>query len=248
MDIIGAFEEKIKMNEIMPLWETYKFDLGKVLKYTNSNINKANLILDEILEDEEKICLEQAFFGDDGWYKRINGKGMNELKLAAMSLGLTNDIFRFDSKKEQKILEDLEGIDLKKQEIMIRCYLKQKLVTYVTLVKYLSDVKKTNDLSLVLYRGINTSKPAKKYFCNGLESWTLNYNTALQFARTEGYIIRKKYPVLQIFTGFRSSFKNRSQPQFRNNGFYVRREKEMIVENVEKSFDINDVLAMEEYV
>ncbi len=35
MDIIGAFEEKIKMNEIMPLWETYKFDLGKVLKYTN---------------------------------------------------------------------------------------------------------------------------------------------------------------------------------------------------------------------
>ena len=64
---------------------------------------------------------------------------------------------------------------------MIRCYLKQKLVTYVTLVKYLSDVKKTNDLSLVLYRGINTSKPAKKYFCNGLESWTLNYNTALQF-------------------------------------------------------------------
>ncbi|MCI8643004.1 MAG: hypothetical protein HFG79_05930 [Lachnospiraceae bacterium] len=129
MDIIGAFEEKIKMNEIMPLWETYKFDLGKVLKYTNSNINKANLILDEILEDEEKICLEQAFFGDDGWYKRINGKGMNELKLAAMSLGLTNDIFTFDSKKEQKILEDLEGIDLKKQEIMIRCYLKQKLVT-----------------------------------------------------------------------------------------------------------------------
>ena len=95
MDIIGAFEEKIKMNEIMPLWETYKFDLGKVLKYTNSNINKANLILDEILEDEEKICLEQAFFGDDGWYKRINGKGMNELKLAAMSLGLTNDIFTF---------------------------------------------------------------------------------------------------------------------------------------------------------
>ncbi len=59
MDIIGAFEEKIKMNEIMPLWETYKFDLGKVLKYTNSNINKANLILDEILEDEEKICLNQ---------------------------------------------------------------------------------------------------------------------------------------------------------------------------------------------
>ena len=39
-----------------------------------------------------------------------------------------------------------------------------------------------------------------------------------------------------IFAGFRSTFKNKPNNIYRNNGFYVRREHEMIVENIEYKY------------
>ena len=92
-------------NELLELWPTYEVDEKKVEKLTTTNISHANIALNSILDDLEKVQLEKLFFADNGWYKIINQDGMVQLKLAAMSLGLSNNVFTFDSAEEQHMLE-----------------------------------------------------------------------------------------------------------------------------------------------
>lgn len=56
----------------------------------------------------------------------------------------------------------------------------------------------------------------------------------------EGYVIGREYPISQIFAGMRSTFKNSPGRLCRYNGFYVRREREMIVENFDNVLDCID--------
>lgn len=93
-------------NELLELWSTYESDEKKVEKLTTTNISHANIALNSILDDSEKVQLEKMFFADDGWYKIINQDGMVQLKLAAMSLGLSNNVFTFDSAEEQHMLDE----------------------------------------------------------------------------------------------------------------------------------------------
>ena len=231
--IIEALEHKIDIESVNCLWPDYKNLESEFRNYSGTNIKHANQILDQILEREEKECLEALFFGDNGWYRRIDGNGMILLKLAAINLGITNDIFAFDSQKEEKILERVERIPEDLQLLVMRCYLKQKLITYLTLCNYLQNIKKDDKMVLTLYREINTpyDYDNTSYIHTGLESWTTSIDSAYKFARKNGYVIEKEYPISQIFISPRSSFKNIKNRKLRNNGFYVRREHEIIVEN-----------------
>lgn len=238
--IVEAFEDRIDKSRIEEIWPDVSRDEEKIIAYSRTNIRCANIALNSIMTEQEKRCLESAFFGHTGWYKRINGEGMFRLKLAAMSMGFTNNIVSFDSQREREFIEFIDDIPEEEQILMMRCYLKQKAVTYVTLSNYLKEIKKTEVMTIKLYRGINTLYHNEKYACLGLESWTTNINNAYKFARTDGYVIEKEYPIAQIFAGSRSTFKNKSHNLYRNNGYCVRRENEMIVENIEKSLDCSD--------
>lgn len=75
---------------------------------------------------------------------------------------------------------------------------------------------------------------------SGLESWTTNINIAYRFARNDGFILEREYPIDQIFAGKRSTFKSQSNHIYRHRGFYIRRESEMIVENFETIFECSE--------
>lgn len=150
-------------NELLELWPTYKVDEKKVEKLTTTNISHANIALNSILDDLEKAQLEKLFFADNGWYKIINQDGMVQLKLAAMSLGLSNNVFTFDSTEEQHMLEVVGALSREQQVLNMRCYMKQKVVTYSTLKKYLTKIRKQEDMSITLYRGVRHDGEVKKY-------------------------------------------------------------------------------------
>lgn len=235
-----AFGYKIPreaLGEILP--DYHKID-EKLIDYRGTNIRSANLLLADIMSEREKECLEKAFFGDNGWYHTINGDGMIKIKLAAMSLGITNTVFTFNKDAERKILDQISQESIEEQILMMRCYIKQKAVTYVTMCNYLRNIKKKNQMSIMLYRGINIPYQHQKYLFSGMESWTTDINTAFRFARNEGYVIEREYPISQIFAGMRSTFKNSPGRLCRYNGFYVRREREMIVENFDNVLDCID--------
>lgn len=235
-----AFEYKIDGEVLHELWPNYKNDEKKLLQHIGTNIRQANIALNNIMTQAEKECLEEAYFGNNGWYKSINDMGMIRIKLAAMALGLTNNVFTFDPDKEDIILSKLQHFTKQDQLLMMSCYVKQKTVTYLTLKKYLTDIRKTNQMSIKLYRGINSPYNEEIYKFCGMESWTTNINIAYRFARNEGFIIEKDYPITRIFAGKRSTFKNRQNNLYINNGFFVNREHEMIVENFENEYsDIN---------
>ena len=80
----GTFEEVLPDYHILD---------EKLASYKGTNNRLANSLLNDIMDEEEKWRLEEAFFGNNGWYQSINGIGMIKLKLAAMSLEATNNIF-----------------------------------------------------------------------------------------------------------------------------------------------------------
>lgn len=231
--------ENLEEDEIFELWPNYKNDEEKIIKYSKTNIRYANIALGSILKEDEKKCLEELFFGNNGWYKKINSDGMIRLKLAAMSLGMTNNIFTFDPKKEKYMISEMKKYSQDEQILVMRCYMKQKAVTYMTMLNYLRKIKKTNKTTIELYRGINTEYNGQKYLFSGLECWSTNVESALRFAAGKGYVIRKEYPISQIFSGERSTYKNKPNNVYRHNGFYVRREHEIIVENRELEYECN---------
>lgn len=104
---------------------------------------------------------------------------------------------------------------------------------------YLQNVQKTDKMAITLYRGINIPYENQKYLFAGLESWTTDIEIAYKFARNEGFVLQRDYPINQIFAGKRSTFKNLLNRSCQYSGFYVRREKEMIVENFENEWDLN---------
>lgn len=235
-----AFDGKVDSGLIKEIWPEYWKHKDILATQIGTNIGQANNVLNVILSSEEKVCLEKAFFGQEGWYKRINGDGMVRIKLAAMSLELTNNIFTFASEKEKEILQQIVQYTEKDQLLMLSCYVKQKLVSYLTLKKYLQKVKGTNTDTITLYRGINVPYNGESYLFAGMESWTSSLDVAYRFARTGGYIIEKDYKISQVFAGKRSTFKNRPYNLYRHNGFFVRREHEIIVENRELEYDCSE--------
>lgn len=235
-----AFGQRVSretFEEVLP--DYCKID-KHLANYKGTNNKSANDFLNSIMNEEEKCGLEKAFFGDNGWYKMINGTGMIKLKLAAMSLGVTNNIFTFKKDLEEDILDLIQSESKDEQILMLRCYIKQKTVSYATMYNYLHNVRKTDKMAIKLYRGINVPYKNEKYMFSGLESWTTNINIAYRFARNDGFILEREYPIDQIFAGKRSTFKSQSNHIYRHRGFYIRRESEMIVENFETIFECSE--------
>ncbi|GEM_PF-3380942 len=233
-----AFDNYFDFNNVIELWPHYISDESKILNYSGSNIRAANILLNSILTEEEKRWLEDLFFEPkEGWYRYSESKGCIAIKLAAMSLGLTNTIFTFNPKSEERITSIIQAISKYDQELTARCYLKQKVVTYYTLKNYLKRLNKNNNNTILLYRGLTNTDLIDYYYMSGMESWTLNYEKASMFATATGIVLDKEYNINQIFAGFRSTFKNRPNGLYRNNGFFVRREHEFIVENYDKIYD-----------
>ena len=136
----GTFEEVLPDYHILD---------EKLASYKGTNNRLANSLLNDIMDEEEKWRLEEAFFGNNGWYQSINGIGMIKLKLAAMSLEATNNIFTFNKELEEKILGLIKKESKTEQILMIRCYIKQKVVTYATMYNYLKYVKKTDKMAKI---------------------------------------------------------------------------------------------------
>lgn len=237
--IEDAFGDRVSQETLENLLPDYWELDKKLITYEGTNDKAADVILTEIMSIEKRRCLEEAFFGDTGWYRTINGDGMIKLKLAAMSLEITNNVFTFKKDVEDRILDwiDMRCMGKEEQLLMMRCYVKQKIITYMTLLNYLKNIRQTDKMTIKLYRGINTPYQNQKYKFSGMESWSANINVAYRFARDEGFVLEKDYPINQIFTCKRSTFRNRSDRSYRHSGFYVRREHEMIVENFEEELD-----------
>lgn len=231
---------EIDSDTLSELWPNYLSDEKKIENIVTTNIGHANIGLNSILTDEEKVFLERQFFDEDGWYKRINGEGMIRLKLAAMALKLTNNVFTFNPDAEDRIKERIKNIPVDEQILAAKCYMKQKVVTYATMRNYLQKVKKTPKMSITLYRGIPGKYYKEKYLHLGLECWTTNIDAAVRFTEGDGYVLHKEYSITDMFAGNRSTFKNKPNNIYRNNGFYVRREHEIIVENIEREFIMED--------
>ena len=233
-----AFDPSFDFYNVHELWSNYSVDEFKIRNYVGTNIRRANILLNSILDDDEKKWLEKLFFDtNEGWYRYSNSRYCVSIKLAAMSLGLTNNFFTINPNKEKEIIDVIEAIPLDEQELTARCYLKQKVVTFYTFKNYLKHVDNYNKDSIILYRGLSRTEPCDRLLLNGMESWTSSYKTASGFASLGGIIVEKEYSLNQIFAGFRSTFKNRPNNIYRNNGYYVRHEHEIIVENLEREYD-----------
>lgn len=232
--IIGGLNLNIDKNEMEIICPGYEEWINILERYEGTNIKTANKLLDELLGKQEKQYLVQLLFAKDGWYRRINGRGMYLLKLAAINLGFTNNVFSYDANVEKQILDQLKTISKDEQILLMGCYLKQKLVSYITLKNYLNHKSQT---TITLYRGIKSSWTGKDYMSVGLESWTTDLNVAYKFATESGYVIEKNFPIEQIFISQCSCFKNRGETKNKN-GFFVRIEKEYIVENIENRYEI----------
>lgn len=235
-----AFEGRIDIDLVNEIWPEYGLKKDILIQNVGTNIEQANRTLNLIMTPEERNCLEELLFGQEGWYKRINGEGMIRLKLASMSLGLSNNIFTFDPIVENEIKKRILQYSEEEQVLVIRCYMKQKLVSYLTLKNYIKNINNNRLQELILYRGINKEYNGEKYLLLGMESWTSNLDTAYRFARDGGYVIEKRYRISQIFASRRSAFKNKPYNLYRHNGFYVRREHEMIVENYDTIYDCSE--------
>lgn len=234
-----AFGDRVSQETLQELLPDYREIDKKLIAYQGTNDKAADAILTDIMSMEERQCLEKAFFGNTGWYRTINSDGMIRLKLAAMSLGITNNVFTFKKDVENKILNWISMRHMTKAEelLMMCCYVKQKAVTYVTMFHYLKNIKQTDKMAITLYRGINVPYQNQKYLFSGMESWTTSLDIAYRFARDEGFVLEKEYPINQIFSCKRSTFRNRANRLYKHSGFYVRREHEVIVENLEKELD-----------
>ena len=66
--------------------------------------------------------------------------------------------------------------------------------------------------------------------------FSINNKVLIDIWGLNGYVLSKNYPLSSIFAVFRSKFKNKPNNIYRHNGFYVRREHEMIVENIEQKY------------
>lgn len=155
------------------------------------------------------------------------------IRIIASMLGVAHDTYSWDKSNIEIINGFKDMFSYEEQIILMNCYIKQKIVTYYTLKNYLKhmNIKKQ---SITLYRGINVPFDHKTYASCNVESWTASMNSAFIFARESGYVISQEIPINRIFAGKRSTFKNKQHNMYRNNGFYVNREHEYIVEHLEE--------------
>jgi len=187
------------------------FDPGGFLesytKYRGTNNKHARKFLDKVLNADEKVYLINCLHSKSGWYRSIYGVFTNKLKLTAELLGFTNSNFHYDPVKGRQIAGLGKTIFDSEQKLLTSIYLKQKLVTYKTLIQWRNGLTSVN-----LYRGLRRVDFKEDYpYCN-LEAWTLNPDIARRFATQDGYILCKEVPIEDIFVCSRSVYTSEREP------------------------------------
>ncbi|MDD4347100.1 MAG: hypothetical protein PHZ11_09510 [Desulfitobacteriaceae bacterium] len=196
-------------------------------QYGGTNKYHARQLLNKVLNDDEKVCIINCLHGKYGWYRNVNGVYTNKLKLTADLLGFTNSNFHYDPVKRREIVELGKTIYDTEQKLLTSIYLKQKLVTYKTLIQWRSES------NIKLYRGLKKVEFKEDYpYCN-LDSWTSKLDIAKSFATQDGYILFKEVPIEDIFICSRSVYTTEIEPNRKaKKGINI--EDEYIIEHRER--------------
>lgn len=223
---------------------------SKINSYSGTNLKQANILLNSVLNDTEKATLFNLMLGDQGWYRKINGEGAIKLKLAAFSLGLTHGYFSRipDDLLEDKIDKIVMNTSENELDLIASCYLKQKIITKVTLINYKNNVHTLNKINfdnnkISLYRGIKRVEDIEKYLPNSLESWTSQLNIAQKFSN-QGIILKLTVDIDNLLFCRKSAFKHNNLQSLYlnkkiNQGQIIRREHEYLVEFSTTSYDLS---------
>lgn len=233
--LLGAKE--LTLSDIEAVMIDFKSFMQSFSSYEGTNIKRANEFLDNLLREDEKIYLFALLHSKDGWYKSIYGDSTNTLKLVAYMSNMTHSIFSYDYNIQVSINKlPIRHFPIELQKVYISLYLKQKLVTYKTLLNY-NNIMKRQEKRITLYRGVKTIKGVNNYTSN-LESWTSSYEIAKKFANSNGYILKRTVDYYDIFLCRKSAFKSSTfNSSFVNQGFNIRREHEYIIENKNKKIE-----------
>lgn len=217
----------------------YDYFIKEFSNYNGTNLRKANIILNKVLDEEEKDTLFELLLGDLGWYRKINKAPSIKLKVVANALGFAHDNFQRERLSENEIMNVLSKITENELNLIVSIYLKQKIITKKTLMNYQDSVKNKNrilikDNKLTLYRGIKGNiDDSLLYRTNTLESWTTNFNLASRFTGLDGYILKMDIDIDDIFCCKKSTFKHPNKKSV-NQTKYIRKEHEYVVEHLEE--------------
>lgn len=225
----GLTEEDLRSDVIN--WDVFS---EHYLTYTGTNEKRANIFLSEVLNNEERDYLLKLLHDNRGWYRARLGEYTDRCRIVANHLGFCNDFFHYDRNKEYEIADLAERIGDNELALLKSSYIKQKLVTYKTLLNMECD-------KIELYRGIKTLDSSDRYKHYGLESWTRNILTAKSFAGRTGFILAKSYHPIDIFVCRRTVFKTDEIPpvEYRKN---INLYDEFVVENRDEDMLIVDGL------
>jgi hypothetical protein len=222
---------RLPKNEIERFIIDAKVSIEAIDSYNGVGLGQANQLLDIVLREDEKNLLFELLLGKEGWFCKIISDNKHKLRLIAYALGLTHNFFYYDFAVDSDIRELVKRISREEQLLLASCYLKQKLITYKSLIN--NTIKEVE-----LYRGIRGNRDLEYYDTLNLESWTSDIDRARMFAGSKegkGIVLYQKYKPEDIFVYKKSVYKGNSLPSHnplasRN----INRENEYIVENRER--------------
>ncbi|MDR3600224.1 MAG: hypothetical protein P4L49_07055 [Desulfosporosinus sp.] len=225
--------------ELKTVVRSYERFEDHLLSYEGDNQKQAFELLRVVLDDEEKHALLECLLGDNGWYCSNNGRHANMLKVISYALGQTSNRFSFRKYNQDAIEVLLRTIPKDEQLLLMSSYIKQKLVTYYTLVN-------NSITELELFRGLD-EYPFNEYYssCN-LESWSLKFNKARHFAYPEGVVIRKTIPIIDVFVYRDSIFQPENALNLDSFG-YISTEEEYIIENQGSLLELREGITFVKY-
>lgn len=201
-----------------------------VQNYSGKFSKEANIFLNNHLSDIEKNILYDSYYSaDDGWFTNSShGIGASRLKITALSLGLTHNLLSFNQEQKNTIRivnEKLTDDDLR---YLQSAYLKQKIITYKTLMNK-SDEPGFNNSVVKLYRGVKTIDNIE--YSISLESWTADREIAIKFS-DGGYVFRRKVSFEKIYLFYQSTFQWDENPLKLKEKSIIDSETEYILENM----------------
>lgn len=225
-DILNGISEE----DLKELIFDYDIFMEFYHKYNGTSNNEANQLLNEVLKQEEKDYLYQLLVSPSGWYCKIPSENTYKLRLIASSLGLTHDNLYYLKNVKQDIIEVGKRMSREEQKLAFSCYLKQKLVSYKTLLNNSAS-------ELVLFRGLKQSidNNEYEYLTSNLEPWTDDPYKARMFSGPFGIIIRKEFQPKNIFVYKKSVYKGTTDhPRNPMASRNINSENEYIVENTDR--------------
>jgi len=208
----------------------YNEILENIQQYSGKHLEDANNFLDKHLTSSEKSLLYNSYYSDKGWFRSSShSEGAIKLKIAALSLALTNNIFSFTEAQNTLVQEVYKSLSDEEFALLQSCYLKQKIITNKTLMNRLGDPGfRTSQIKL--YRGVKSIESINHKV--SLESWTSDREVAIRFS-DDGYVFCRKVSFSNIYLFYQSAFQWNENPLQLNQEQFVYRETEYIVENID---------------